>query len=800
MEDAVGATRFTRVTIPTSQEAQTRCVDLSTQGLRTWGGNVAFDRHRVKLLLFVIERRHVGDGVENPVTGTLDFHHLFFGADQSDTPPADIDALLGRLEYRAAQYFEDWRSAKPESEGLAQDRSTFADLLSVGGTGFALPGYVIAAERGWLTRAEAAQRVVAALRVLDRPDAFGPGPVGRIGTHGFFYHFLGVDGRRKLNFDFPATPNDESLNTVEVSTIDTSLLVIGALVAQSYFDSLAEPIEAEIRQRVQAIYDRVDWPFMFEAASQQLYLGWKPNEVRDAEPAFEIPDAEGGGKYSGVPDNPATLDYYTDEALIALLLGINSRTHPLPANAWQTLIAVPDAGGLIRTWPGSLFTYQFLHAFVDTRTLSRCEPVNWYANSALAIRRTIAYVESNPRGYATYGANAWGLSAAEGPYDGYHAYAAPSAAVANPPDEDGTVTYYGMVSSLTFGTDLRQRAIAAINAGWARGHWHSRFGLPDAFNDEVAQATLDPAAKDAALRKNGPWVQRALFAIDQGPMLLHLENARSGLIWQLTARNPNLAGTLRRLCTASYLPLILANGGTTTATATPRPTPTITGTAAWTNTPRPTPTRTPTSSATTSSTVAASVTPSPFATATMTRTPTATATWTPTHTPTASPTPSKTPSPTSTCTATNTPTPTQTITPPVQIVLEAEYGTGNGTVMPRSNASEEQTRWLHVGESFTLTMALPNSAAYSLTVRYSNDSYEAPLEVVVVSLDGQPISQFTAADSGDGGHGWNNFYWSPPIGDAPVQFAPESHILTLFVASGDYYGVEIDCIRLQRDP
>ena len=234
-----------------------------------------------------------------------------------------------------------------------------------------------------------------------------------------------------------------------------------------------------------------------------------------------------------MPGDPATLDYYTDEALIALLLGINSRTHPLPASAWQALIAVPDAGGLIRTWPGSLFTYQFLHAFVDTRALSRCETVNWCANSALAIRRTIAHAENNPRGFATYGANAWGLSAAKGPYDAYHAYAAPPAAVANPPEEDGTVTYYSMISSLTFGADLRQRAIAAANAGWARAHWHPRFGLPDTFNDQVAQVTLDPAAKAAALRKNGPWVQRALFAIDQGPMLLHLENARSGLIWQL---------------------------------------------------------------------------------------------------------------------------------------------------------------------------------------------------------------------------------------------------------------------------
>jgi hypothetical protein len=403
LKDAAGAARFTRVTIPDAPAAQTRCVNITAQGLGDWqrSGDGNFDRSRVKLMVFVIERRHVGDGVENPVAGALDFHHIFFGADQAEAPPTDTDALLDRVEYRAAQYFEDWRSRKPGSAGLTQDRSTFADLLTVGGTGFGLPAYVIAAEQGWLTRAEAAQRAVAALRVLDRPEAFGPERAGRIGTHGFFYHFLGVDGYRKLNFDFPATTRDESLNTVEVSTIDTSLLVMGALVAQSYFDDPTDPIEAEIRQRVQAIYDRVDWPFMFEAASQQLYLGWKPNEPRDAEPAFEIPDVEGGGKYAGVPGDPATLDYYTDEALIALLLGVNSPTHPLPASAWQALIATLDADGLIRTWPGSLFTYQFLHAFMDTRTLSRCEPINWYANSALAIRRAIAHAESNPQGFAT---------------------------------------------------------------------------------------------------------------------------------------------------------------------------------------------------------------------------------------------------------------------------------------------------------------------------------------------------------------------------------------------------------------
>jgi hypothetical protein len=418
------------------------------------------------------------------------------------------------------------------------------------------------------------------------------------------------------------------------------------------------------------------------------------------------------------------------------------------------LIAVPDAGGLIRTWPGSLFTYQFLHAFVDTRALSRCEQVNWYANSALAIRRTIAHAESNPQGFATYGANAWGLSAAEGPYDAYHAYAAPPVAVANPPEEDGTVTYYSMISSLTFGSDLRQQAIAAANAGWARGHWHPRFGLPDAFNDEVAQSTLDPAAKDAALRKNGPWVQRALFAIDQGPMLLHLENARSGLIWQLTARNPNLAGTLRRSCPVAYLPLIIATGGTASATATPGPTATATQT----------PTNTPISM--------------------------------PTASPTLTATPSITPSPTSTRAATNTPTPTHTPVPPAEITREAEWGTGDGVIMQRSNASQLATRWLHVGEAVTLTTTLPASAAYSITVRYSNDSYTAPLEEVDVYVDGGAIGSFMAEDTGDWGYGWNIFLWSTVIGSQPVQLSAGSHTITLRVRSGDSYGIEIDCVLL----
>lgn len=204
------------------------------------------------------------------------------------------------------------------------------------------------------------------MTVLDNPSIFGPERLGKIGYKGWFYHFLGVDGKRKINFDFPETQVDESKNTVELSTIDTGLALMGLLAAQSFFDS-QDPTEVGIRNKAQSIYDRVDWNFMLESNSLQFYLGWKPNEEREGY-SFDIPDSLGKGGYSGTPGKPQTLDFYTDEALIVILLGLGSATHPIPVETYCALIQ-QERDGLILTYPGSLFTYQFLQAFIDTRTL-----------------------------------------------------------------------------------------------------------------------------------------------------------------------------------------------------------------------------------------------------------------------------------------------------------------------------------------------------------------------------------------------------------------------------------------------
>ncbi len=572
LKDTKDKVRYTRFKLQKSDQPTKRITwDFRKSYKKMPGGDL--DLSRVKTLSLVVERENVADKIKNPATGRFDLKQVWFTPNRVAVKPANTTDYLNLVERRTFQYFIDWSSRKTASYGIPQDRSSFGDLLTVGGVGFALPAYIIGVERGWIKREEARSRTVKALRTLSKTSAFGSASTGKIGYKGWFYHFLGVDGCRKLNFDFVGTPDrDESKNTVELSTIDTGLALLGVLAAQSYFTG-GHTEEQEIRRLAQQIYNNVDWPFMLEPQLLQFYLGWKPKETRDENPSqgfFAIPDGDGKGDYSGTLADPATLDYYTDEALLLILLAAGSETHPLPLpkTTYCELVTRPDPQGLIRSYPGALFTYQFFQAFLDSRPVNgkpphfpRCldeqQAVDWFANSKRAIQSTIDYATSSPP-FKTYSSSAWGLSAAEGPQNLYGAYGAPTAALNPRPDQDGTVTYYGMGSALGFARksgDIRDKTLndyimKGLDAAWSRGHWHYRFGLPDAFNADITPAVALAAERQASvtwLRKQGKWVQRALFAIDQGPMLLHLENARSGRIWKLLAANPNITRAVARL-------------------------------------------------------------------------------------------------------------------------------------------------------------------------------------------------------------------------------------------------------------
>jgi hypothetical protein len=455
LKDENGSFVFARREI-TGTEWQTHSLALPNDFDR-FTGNQPFDWRRVSVLSFIVERVNVADNVVNPTTGSFridnvrlqdsDGAYPDFNAAQDSAgglAPQFTNAFLDLVRATSSLYFLDFASTDARAGGIVQDRSTFADLLSVGGAGFQLTDYVISAERGYVTRENAAARTKAVLKVLhDAPQ--GPDRVGKAGHKGFFYHFLGIDGRRKQNFDFAGTQQNESRKTVELSTIDTALVIAGALTARQYFNG-NDPTETGIRMLADAIYERVDWPFMLNTTCgrnaekcNQFYLGWKPNETREGA-SFEIPDLNQEGQYSGTVADPATLDVYTDESVLVSLLAVASPSHPVPPSVFFNTKRLTQGGTFFKTFPGSLFTYQFASVWLDTAALgSDLDPtgaaprINYFANTKDAITATRQYTIANPLNRATWsdgrGELLWGLSATEGPFDDYFSEAAPPAAL-----------------------------------------------------------------------------------------------------------------------------------------------------------------------------------------------------------------------------------------------------------------------------------------------------------------------------------------------------------------------------------
>lgn len=585
LKDEKESVVFTRHEV-SSQAWQTVSVALPsgfTQGDVGW-----FDWRQVSLLSLVVERRHVGDGVANPTVGELLVDNLAL-VDHNGLYP-DLDAARGRPEFTKSfleyvrstsfLYFLDFACTDPRCGGIIQDRSRFADLMSVGGVGFQLTAYVIGARRGYISRRDSAARTRSVLRLLVDKDAQHPGPVGATGYRGFFYHFLGIDGRRKQNFDFTATSDvDESLNTVELSVIDTALAVCGVLTAQAFF---GQADEQDIRDMADEVYRRVDWPFMLDKHSNQFFLGWKPKERRDDRTGrygrFLLDDAEGLGQYSSRPENdrevPATIDYYTDEGLLIALLAMSSPNvkHQLDPSVFFS--AARHGAPFVKTFPGSLFTYQFAACWLDTRALGsdhdpsgRAASINYFENTRQAIQACREYCRGNPNGRKSLSATRFGLSACDGPFNDYFAEAAPCLALATEggicdrkgnrfsrPLEAGTVTVYATGSSIVHEPDA---AVAGLWECQRLGLLHPRFGLADAFSLDVADAF--PASLDAKdpriLRRAGPWANFCGFAIDHGPTLILIDNyLNDNFVPRLFMSHPGIAAALRALFPEGRLP------------------------------------------------------------------------------------------------------------------------------------------------------------------------------------------------------------------------------------------------------
>ena len=440
-------------------------------------------------------------------------------APQADArAPVGVDTLLDDLEQRTFRFFWDTTDART---GLAPDRWPTASFASVAAVGFALTAYPIGVARGWVTREQARARVLTTLRFFHAAPQ-GPQAAGNAGYKGFFYHFIDMETGTRFK-------------DVELSTIDTALLVAGALYCGAWFDG-AHAHEAEIRRLADAIYSRVDWRWA-QVRAPAIGHGWTP---------------EAG-------HSPYDYKGY-NEAMLLYLLALGSPTHPVSADAWDAWTSPYDSawgsdyGQTYLRFP-SLFGHQFTHCWVDFRSLQdrsmRERGIDYFENSRRATYAQRAYAMVNPEGWAGYGRDIWGVTASDGPADvkrefggrlrKFISYAGRGMGGAHNHD-DGTIAPYGAGSSIAFAPEIVVPALAAMRQRHG-AHIYGRYGF-HAFNQSFT--FTDVKLTHGRIVPGFGWVDTDYLGIEQGPLLAMLGNHRGELVWKAMRGNAHLKRGLQR--------------------------------------------------------------------------------------------------------------------------------------------------------------------------------------------------------------------------------------------------------------
>lgn len=426
------------------------------------------------------------------------------------------DPLIRDLQERTFRYF--WDTTDPET-GLAPDRWPTPSFASIAAVGFALTAYPIGVAHGWITRDQARTRTLATLRFFATAPQ-GDGQSDASGYKGFFYHFLGVTKGRRFA-------------RAELSTIDTALLLGGMLFAQSWFDA-DDPQEAEIRTLADQLYAAVDWTWI-TPRPPFVAMGWHPE--------------------SGFI--PSDWNIY-NEGLLLYVLALGSPSHPLPPETWAAWTARFDAQwsdkwGEPHLQFAPLFIHQYSHCWIDFRGIRdpymAARGIDYFENSRRAVRTQRAYAIANPGGWTGYGEDVWGLTACDGPGDFKQRIAGRereffSYSARGPGDrDDGTLAPTAAAASIAFEPELATRAVATMHARYGRGIY-GRYGFLDSFNPTLTRAAT-PLKHGKIVRGIG-WVDADHLGIDQGPILLMIENMRSGLVWEVMRRNPHIRRGLQR--------------------------------------------------------------------------------------------------------------------------------------------------------------------------------------------------------------------------------------------------------------
>jgi len=421
------------------------------------------------------------------------------------------------IERRTFRFF--WETVN-RANGLVPDRWPTPSFSSIAAVGFALTAYAVGVERGWCSRASARDLTLTTLRFFwNAPQ--GPAASGVTGHQGFFYHFLDMQtGHRFRN--------------VELSSVDTTILLMGVLFAGQYYDR-ADASEAEIRRLSGAIYERADWNFFRRDGRAGISMGWHPE----------------------VGLNSSNWVGY-NEGMFVHILALGAPVDAVPAGSWRQWTAPygrfwRGTGDTRHVAFGPLFGHQYSHIWIDFRGIydapMRAAGFDYFENSRRATYANRAYCAANPMRWDGYSARVWGLTACDGPGDfklpfkgeqrNFYGYAARGPLGQPDGRDDGTIAPAAALGSLPFAPEIVIPCARAL----LREHGpriFSRYGFLDSFNPSFRYGSVQ--SESGSIDPRHGWVARDYLGIDQGPILLQAANYRDDFVW----RHMRRVGAIRR--------------------------------------------------------------------------------------------------------------------------------------------------------------------------------------------------------------------------------------------------------------
>jgi hypothetical protein len=418
---------------------------------------------------------------------------------------AEEEAMLDSIQQKTFLFF---LNEHHPDRGIVKDRAASSAPASIAATGFGIPSLAVGVERGWVTREEAAAITLNILNFFS--ESAQSADTAATGYKGFYYHFLRMNsGTREWQ--------------CELSSVDTGLLMMGIIFARNYYN-LDNDTESRIRSLSTFLIERVDWDFMLMPDTgdfpRQISMGWDP---------------ENGLHHMGWSGYNEALFLYILAAGSGMTGAEESYRSWLSSYKWDT----PYEGLSHVVFP-PLFGHQFSQVFIDFRGLAdtymKEKGIDYFENSRRATYTQRQYAVDNPHGWNGYDSLCWGITASDGPTDKYNfddrMFLGYAGRGTSGPDfnyfDDGTIAPYGALSSLPFAPEIVLPTIKSINAKYGDSLW-GRYGYYDSFNLTAG------------------WIDDDFIGIDQGPMLLMIENFRTGLVWDYMMKDPVISKGLARL-------------------------------------------------------------------------------------------------------------------------------------------------------------------------------------------------------------------------------------------------------------